>query len=378
MNFWDRFPAAFRKTYPFKLKESEQLPLAGGCGKDMNLGNRMMKKFKNVILIMGVLLSAGLSGCSGRTGQVFDVNGETLTEAETMAYGMVYAKEHNIVDYELLDEKYEGSQTYGEFYKEEFKEEITETLLLAGEAKRDKIALTDEEEQKIKDSTNSIKDEYGEAFLKSLKVQSEDIEKIYELKTLEDAYMKKAAGEDSGDKEQGRESGERYIKVYQVLFRTVEVDEEGMVRSDSEGKAVSLSPEVTAKKKQEAAEFSEKLQTGGEIESLVKEYDNLVTGMEQYLKYEDLKPDYKAAVDKLKEGEVSGVISSDYGYYVIKLLDDNAEDMSKTLSNHASQTAEQEKADTELERLRDTRIGNNAEYLNQELWDGIDIRQFVK
>lgn len=343
----------------------------------------MNRKKQILLIIFGMILMAGLSACGRENKRVFSVSGETLSYREVTAFGLVYTKERNIVDKELLTEQYEGKQTYGDYYKEQFEEDIIETLLLAKEAKNKKVNLSDEEKQQIKDNAASLAEEFGEAFLEGLGIETTDLEKIYELKALGESYIRNISeGETSDDEkdEQQTEAGEsdRYIKVYQVTFRTAEVDENGMVKSDQDGNIVKMEPSEVAKKKQEADEFVEKLQAGEDMEALLKNYDSRVTGMEQYFKYNDLTPEYKKAVDNLKEGQTSGVISSVYGYYVIKLLDADATELSETLSQHANRVEEQDRTDAELERLYSIYIGNDTEYKDQELWDGFQIQQFVK
>lgn len=346
-----------------------------------------MKRKKQIILIIfSMVLVAGLSACGRENKQVFSVNGESLSYREVAAFGLVYTKERNIVDGELLEQQYEGKQTYEDYYKEQFEEDIIETLLLAKAAKSEKVKLSDEEKQRVKDNAASLAEEFGESFLEELNIETADFEKIYELKVLGDSYIKSISeGEtsdgsaDENNEQQGGTNGQdRYIKVYQVTFRTAEVDENGMVMSDQNGKVIKISPSEATKKKQEADEFVEKLQAGEDMEALLKNYDSRVTGMEQYFKYEDLDSEYKKAVDNLKEGETSGVISSIYGYYVIKLLDADASDLSETLSQHASKLEVQDRTDAELERLYSLYIGNDTEYKDQELWDTFQIQQFVK
>lgn len=346
-----------------------------------------MNRTKQLLLILfSVVLAAGLSACGSGNKQVFSVNGETLSHKEVAAFGLVYTKEHNIVDRELLAEQYEGRQTYEDYYMEQFEADIVDTLLLAKEAKTEKVKLSGEEKQQVKDKAASLAEEFGEAFLEELGVETDDLETIYELKLLADSYIRHVSGdetEDGGEDESNElqaETGEqdRYIKVYQVTFRTAELDEDGMVKSDQNGNVIKIPQEEIQKKKQEADEFVEKIQAGEDMESLLKNYDSRVTGMEQYLKYKDLDSEYKKAVDNLKEGETSGVISSIYGYYVVKLLETDAKNLADTLAQHADRVEEQDRLDAELERLYSTYIGNDTEYKDQELWDSFKIRQFVK
>lgn len=340
----------------------------------------MNRKRQIFLMVFSMIFVAGLTACGSEDKQVFSVNGETLSYREVAAFGLVYAKEHNIIDRDILAEVYEDDQTYGDYYMERFEEEIVETLLLAKEARSNKIKLSDEEKQTMREQAASLAAALGEDFLKELKVENTDLEKIYELKLFADAYIKHISEGDNVDGSNDEDDGqqERYIRVYQVTFRTAEVDEDGLVKSDQDGNVIQISQSEVMQKKQEADEFVEKVQAGEDMESLLKNYDARVTGMEQYLKYKDLAPEYKAAVDNMREGEVSGVISSIYGYYVIKLLNADAKELSETLAQYANQVEEQDRADEKLEQLYSLYIGNDTQYKDQELWDSFKIEQFIK
>lgn len=340
-----------------------------------------MNRRKQILLIIfSVMFVAGLSACGKENGQVFSVNGETLSYREVAAFGLVYTNERNIVDRDILTEEYEDDQTYGDYYMERFEEDIVKTLLLAKEARSNKIKLSDEEKQTVKERASLLAEDFGEDFLKELKVESTDLEKIYELKLLADAYIKHISEGDNADdsNDETDRQQERYIRVYQVTFRTAEVDEEGLVKSDQDGNVIRIPQSEVMQKRQEADEFVEKVRAGEDMESLLKNYDFRVTGMEQYLKYKDLAPEYKAAVDNMREGEVSGVIPSIYGYYVIKLLNADAQELSETLALYANQVEEQDRADEKLEQLYSLYIGNDTQYKDQELWDSFKIEQFIK
>lgn len=334
-----------------------------------------------------MVLAVGLTACGIENKKVFSANGETFTYRDVMAYGFIFAKENNIVDAELLNEKYEDNETYGNYYKKQLETEILEMLLLYGEAQAKDVELTEEEIEEVETNTKLLLEDMGEKRLKEGNVSESDIERIYEIQMLAEAYIESfsetenASNDDSStdtEDKNGSEKEERYVKVFQVMFPTILLDEDGMVQSDEEGNLKMLSQYDKEKKRDEALEFAEKVKAGESMETLLKNYDKTVTGTEQYLKYNDLEAAYKKAIDNLSEGEMSESFETDYGYYVIKLLESNATEYAQTLINHERAVEQENRAEEEIERLYSTYIGNNSEYKNQELWERIEIEQFVK
>lgn len=345
-------------------------------------------KYKNMLsVVLVIILAAGLTACGMANKKVFSANGETFTYKDVMAYGFIFAKENNIVDTEMLKEKYENNETYRNYYKRQLEEEILEMLLLYGEAQANDVQLTEDEKEEAEKNAKLLTDDVGEERLKEEKVSESDIKKLYEIQMLAESYIESfskegAASNDEGDVESedrnDSEKEERYVKVFQVIFPTVLLDEDGMVQSDQDGNLKKLSEYEILKKKREALEFSEKAKSGASMEALLKDYDETVTGSEQYLKYNDLETTYKKAIDSLSEGEVSGSFEGDYGYYVIQLMESDAAEYAQTLFTHEKAVEEESRAEEEIERLYNTYIGKNSEYKNQELWDQIEIEQFMK
>ena len=192
------------------------------------------------------------------------------------------------------------------------------------------------------------------------------------MKLLGDAYIEKQKNENI------QEEKTRYIKVYQVTFPTVLLDEDGMIKSNQDGTVQRQSETEIIKKKSEAEDFAEKAKSGENMEKLVKDYDNMVTGVERTLKYEDLDLAYKRAVDKLSVGESSDVIISEYGYYVVKLIDADDTEYSDSLSDYESEKASQDERAEILQELYDDYIRDDKNYKNSKRWDKITFTSFLK
>ena len=245
-----------------------------------------------LVWIVCIWMAAGLSGCGQGKDWVFSVNGENLYDKEVRAYGIIYANEHSIAYSEQLDEIYEGKMTYQEYYKEQFSDSIVELLLVCAEAKDKGIKLSKVEKQAAAEQADALVEVCGESWLETKNITKEELQAVYERLALKDSYLESqttVAGTDEekeasqgGNKETSAED-ERYVRVYQVTFPTVELNEDGMVVSNQEGQPKSISTTKKEEKRQEAEEFAQAVQSVEDMKQRVKDYDKTVTGMERTL-----------------------------------------------------------------------------------------------
>lgn len=343
-------------------------------------------KRKILMYVLCTALVFGLSGCGKENKWIFSLNGEKLYDTDVRALGIVYSSEHNITNSEQLKEIYEGKQTYEDYYKEEFADFVIENTLLYAEAKKEGLKLSKEAAKEVQDKTDAIVKNYSKEWLEIKNLTEADIEEAYERKALGEYYLEWQTADGDGNQKDGGQDEEagskpdqdRYIRVFQVIFPTVELDDEGIIVSGEDGKGKSLSGTEKAQKKQEAEEFAQSAQEGEDMEQLLKKYDKTVTGIEYTLKYEDLEAAYKRAVDGLKVNEISGVIESDYGYYVIKLLDADDSEHAQRVAVYEENAAVEEGKNDIVQKLLDTYTRDEAEYWNKEEWNDIRFSGFLQ
>lgn len=333
----------------------------------------MKKHILLSFICIGLLVC--LSACGKGNKWIFSLNGEELYDKDITVFGLIYAKEYNIENTDKLKETYEGNETYEEYYKSQLEEEIISTVLLYGKAKENNCKLTKEAEKEVSQNVEELIEAYGKEWIETKDITQSDIEKIYEMKLLGNSYIESLTGEED---EEVQKENTRYIKVYQVTFPVVLLDKNGMMQSNQDG-TVQKQPEAEiAVKRSEAEAFAQKAKSGEDMEELVKDYDDTVTGAEKILKYEDLDSEYKKAVDKISEGESSDVITSEYGYYVIKLIDADDTEYEESISAYETTKISQDKQDGVLKELYETYIGDDKDYKNNKKWEEITITSFLQ
>ena len=321
----------------------------------------------------------GLCACD-KDEWFFSLNGEKLYKEDVAAFGYIYAMEYNIKDWEQLDELYSSTTTYGEYYKEQLENDIITTVLLYKEGADNRVQLSEEAKHQIDTNTARVLERFGEDTLKNAGVSESDIENVYKMKLLGEAYLDTLSGDgqDEEDASEAVSASEQYVKVYQVTFPTVLLDEDGMVQSDAEGNLKKLSGTAASEMEQAANVFSESAKLGENMDELLKNCGDTVTGIEKYLKYSDLEDAYKLAVDELSEGDVSDVIESDYGFYVIRLLEKNDTEYAELIGQHEKESAMVSAKAELLNELYSQYAEANKEYKNADKWNAVDMKDFVR
>lgn len=331
-------------------------------------------------LVSGVVclvMVLGLCGCGGNNDWVFQLNGERLYKQDVAAFAYIYTTEYNIKSEEQLEEIYEDTTTYGDFYKQQLEEDIVSTVLLYKEADKNHVKLSDDGKEQIQLATADVMERFGESVLEEAGISESDIEHVYEMKMLAEAYLENLS-KDEESAEVTENETERYVKMYQVTFPTVELDENGMVVSDAEGNLKKVSATEISNIKQVAMEFAKSAQQGEDMEQLLKTCDVNTTGVEKYVKYADLESEYQTAIDNLAQGEISDVVESDYGFCVIRLLESNAVEYSEEILSHETETEQVAAKEDERKRLYSEYAQPNKEYKNVDMWDSIHIQDYIR
>ena len=360
------------------------------------------------VLFMAVLLIAGLTACGKKSDVIYTLNGTTIDKKDVDIFGFIYVMEHSLVDSDKLNDIYDEGETYSEHYKNDLEKEIVLSVLLSKEADDNKVVLSSEDKEEAETKTEQLLSKFGESAFKEKNITKNDILKIYEMKLRANSYAGSIGDEysdvldkasDDNESQGGNESDDvadngseendngisvdineddRYIRVFQVTFPTVILDDSGMIKTDKNGELIRISSEEIDEMKSAAEQFSENVRAGEDIEVLLKNEPVNVKGVERTLKYSDLSKEYKSAVDSLSKNEVSTVISGEYGYYVVKLLEENDEEHAENIKNYEKQVIVRNAKNELYEKLLNTYVGSDKGYRKDELWNEISIRTYMQ
>lgn len=285
-----------------------------------------MKKLMTIVLVG--LMSLSLVACKQKdlNEAVADVNGTkiTLGQYEFMLKMNKASVESTIGGAEGWEQKDQSGQTYKDKYKTLVLDQMINTELLAQNAEKEGIKVTDKE---IQSSYNDLKtyvnsDEQikksaedlgiSDDFLKeqaklSLLIQKSQ-EKFYSEEKVSDSEMKKYYDEHIDEYKKDE------VEASHILIKT----------TDDQNKPL---PEAEQKKAKEKAEkVLKEVKAGGDFAELAKKYSqdpgSAANGgaLGAFGKGMMVK-EFEDAAFGMEPGQVSNLVKTDFGYHIIKVTD---------------------------------------------------------
>lgn len=299
------------------------------------------------------MISCLLSGCSfGNTefvidlnnvgrNDIFSINGEDCTKDEAKLYlcnyqniyGSAYGLDLWQYDYTDMDVEV----TLEEYIKELTIEELSNIMCMNQMAEQQGITLTEEEEKLVSQAT----DEYYKSLSKE-ELRYMGIDKI-ELKEIYERYA-----------------------IAQKLYNTLieGVNEEV---SDDEARVIRIQ-QIYVKSEDVAKVVEQKLRAGTEFGTVASSF-NEADVIERNL----ARGEYEQAIDNivfnLDNGEESGRITTEDGYYFIKCLNKYVEDLTEANKDNIILQRRQEQFDDVFYEF----IDNSTFELNEKVWDKITV-----
>ena len=167
----------------------------------------------------------------------------------------------------------------------------------------------------------------------------------------------------------------RCIKVQHILIPTTETTKE-----DENGDTVDMTDEeITAYKEQQyatAEEVLQKAQAGEDFKTLADEYSSENAGFEfsfdrngySYSQQSSMVEPFYTAAWELSEGEISGIVETEYGYHIIKCVSENDETETAQAISSAQSTKKQSAADDQIQADIDAKT-----YTLSEAWKNYTI-----
>jgi foldase protein PrsA len=186
------------------------------------------------------------------------------------------------------------------------------------------VALTDEETKAISDAASTFMEANSSETLKELGATQDIVEEMLYLYTIESKMQ--AAIKETADTEVSDE--EANMRAYTMLSFSTSGS------YDEDYNYVELTDEEVLEVQQEAESVYAEITDPADLESVAEAHDMSATTGTYAADNTSLADEVKTALDALKEGEMSELISTDSGYYIVRL--DAETDEEATESNRES------------------------------------------
>lgn len=267
--------------------------------------------------------------------------------------------------------------TFGEYAKEEVIENLTQIKIIAQQAKKENITLNEDEILEISQK--------AEDYL--LGIKSEDIEKYNLTKELiESVYQDNRLAEKMYDittnvvdtNISDKEAKQSTIQYLVVLRKGVDRNGKNIkLKTKKEKKAALKRIQDLRKQAKTAADFGNFADANSDLEEYEITYGNLdlITEDAEISNTEDIRKKLPKAMLtqglKMKTGEISKVLETDKGYYILYCLSDFDED--------ATRAKKEEIIEKEQERVfSEAYTAWSKDYkveIGQKLWEEISFEE---
>ena len=310
-------------------------------------GDYMRRRGKS-LLAAGVAAMCLLSGCQvGNTDivmskslsskQAFRIGTMTcsMTEAKVYLanYQNIYGSAYGI---DLWEEDF-GENSLESYVKDVTISELSQIIAMDLLAEDQGITLSDKEKEQISEAAKAYYDTLGKKEISYMGVTSGDIVTYYEHYALAQ-------------------------KLYQSL--TGSVNEEV---SDDEARVMEAM-QIYVTDETKASEVAEKLAAGEDFASVANNY-NEASAIEITIARDDMPKEVEDEAFRLDDNEISGMITTDDGYYFIKCLNKYNEELTDANKINIVQKREKEAFDDTYEEF----IEKQKSYFNVKAWDAVEV-----
>ena len=284
-----------------------------------------------MLAVAGTLTATSLTGCGtiNTDETVATVGDEKITlgvanfyaRLQQAQYETYYASMMGTTAEEMWAKEASGDQTYEEQTKKSILENLENMYLVSQHVSDYDVALTEEEQQAIKDAAAKFSEDNSDDVKKVVSGDEEEVAKVLELMTISN---KMEAAMEAVDENVSDEDAAQKSMQYLLFSYTAK---------DDSGESKTLSDDEKEALKTTAQAFDDRLKGGEDMETVASAAG--LTAQTATFDSESTSPDKDliAAADALTNaGDVTDIIETENGIYIAKLtslLDREATDSKK-------------------------------------------------
>ena len=324
-----------------------------------------MKKRAVILLLAGVLAAGSLTGCGGLEDSdvVATVNDTDIT-ADVANFLARYTQAQYETYYAgyMGDDMWSGESEEGKTYEDTVKDSILKSLenmyLMEEHMDEYDISLSDEEKNSIKEAASQFDSENGLAEKEKVSGNTDTVERVLELLTIQKKVQDAVeAGADTEVSDE--EAAQKSMQYVTFSFTT----------TDEEGNSVDLTDEEKEQLKATAESFAAGAAGAADFAAYATEQGQTSQDATFDAESATLPTQLVEAADALGEGETTGVVEGDNGYYVARVT--------SLLDREATDAKKQEIVSERQQELMDETIAGWREdadiEVHERVWDKIEF-----
>ena len=325
--------------------------------------NKIFDRFK--ILISVFLCTALLTACDRTVvvtggfaeGEVFRINTLSCSKSEMNIYLTNMANAYEATFGEQIWTTSAGNTTIEDAFKETVLAKVTRIKVLNLMAKEEKISLSGDEKKSLKKAAKAYMKTLSKNEKAELGADEDLVFQMYSEYALAEKVYNSIVDEVNFEIS---DDDARSITVQQIFIKTY--------HEDTHGRLTDYSDAAKAEAKERALAIREKAVTESDFESLCALYNEEDESTHTYRRGE-MPEAYENVAFALEEGEISYVITTDDGYYIVKCISTYerkaTNENKEAIINEAKRKAFEEKYNEFLPNV----IAN----INEKEWENIKI-----
>lgn len=291
--------------------------------------------------------------------ELFKIDGSVFSLQEAMLY---VTTEKNLYEESYGNDIWDkdlGGVTLEEYVKANIKDELAKVKTLNLLAKEEEVKLSDEE----KEIARSAADKYYEALTDEEKefmdASVKSVAKAYEDYMLADKVyteLTKDVNTEISDAEA------KVIKVASIYGKTYTLDDEG--------NRTEYTQEEKEKVKSDLEDLLEQINNGEDFQTIAQNNTDADKVEYQFSKGEMIK-EFEDAAYALKADEVSGIVETPDGYYIIKCISDYMEDE----TNKRKEEMVKEEKQNYFLNIYNPFVENLSSEFNDDVWADVKFSE---